>query len=88
MHMMNLDEIADQIIEGFDLNERVRIANMPSSDLEIVEAVLADYVVEKVREICHEHIDEYASGEMLESMEIVKRVWERLRETHKLKVVK
>lgn len=84
---MKIDDIADQIIEGFELNERVRIANMPSSELEIVEAVLTQHVVHKVQEITSEYVDQYATGEVHETMEIVNRIWERMRETHRLRVV-
>ena len=86
---MELNEIADQIIEGFDLNERVRLANMPESELYIFESLLARYIAIKLKEDkCYGDANEVASHEAHETMEIVKGVWERLGETHRLRVVR
>ena len=86
--MMNLDDIATQIIYTLDLNERVRLANMPESDLEIIEKVLARYLAERLKDTNLPGMDEYASGEAKQVMEIVNGVWDRLRETHKIRIVK
>lgn len=85
---MDLDDIAAQIIDGLDLNERVCMSNLPASEIEIVEKVLARYLAERLEDVNLPGMDEYASGEAHEVIEIVRAVWERLRETHKLRVVK
>ena len=85
---MNLDDIAAQIIDTLDLNERVRLANMPASELEIVEKVLARYLAERLKDTRLPDMDEYASGEAKQVMEIVERVRDMLMETHKIRVVK
>ena len=38
-----VDECADEIIETFDLEERVRISNMPRSGLKILQMILGQY---------------------------------------------
>ena len=85
---MGLEDIASQIIDDLNFNERVRLANLPPSELEIVEILLNHYIIQKLREINLSHTDEYASGEVHEAMKVVKKVWESLRDTHKLRVVK
>jgi HEPN domain-containing protein len=85
---MNTKDIAAQIIDTLDLNERVRLANLPVSDFEIIEKVLARYLAERLKDENFPDMDEYASGEAHEVMKIVKMVWEGLRETHRLRIVK
>jgi predicted P-loop ATPase len=85
---MNLDDIADQIIGDLDLREQVNMANMAYSDLDGIETVLAHYIAIKLKEDkCYGDANEVASHEAQETMEIVKRGWERLKEKHRLRVV-
>ena len=84
---MTIDDIADEIISDLDLNERLRLANLPGSELETVEILLPLYTSGILRaDNSYGHIEKYALGET-EAMEIVKSVWERLRETHHLRGV-
>lgn len=84
---MTIDDIADEIISDLDLNERLRLAILPGSELETVEILLTLYTSGKLRtDNSYGHIEKYALGET-EDMEIVKSVWERLRETHQLRGV-
>jgi ribosomal protein S13 len=80
--MMKLDDIAAQIIDDLDLDERVRMANLPASEIEIVEKVLARYRIERLQNANLYSVD--ASGKAKENVE---KVWERLREMHRLRVV-
>ena len=41
------NDIANQVIQDLGLNERVRIASLPSSEIEILEAIRAYYIREK-----------------------------------------
>jgi hypothetical protein len=85
----NIDDIADQIIDDLNLRERVNMAHLPISELEIIEKVLSRYIAQKLQEDnFYGNAEKYASSEAVETMEVVKRVWERLRETHKLRVIK
>ena len=86
--MDSLDTIVDQVIEDLDLNERVRMANWLEPELDIVEKVVARCLAEELREAGFPCTDQYASGEAHETMKIVKAVWAKLQETHRLRVVK
>jgi len=45
------------------------------------------FTIDLQRGLTNSGMDEYASGEVNEGKEIVRTMWERLRETHKLRVV-
>ena len=38
-----VDEAADEIIETLDLEERVKISNLPNSDVKILQMILGQY---------------------------------------------
>jgi len=81
-----IDAIVDQVIEDLDLRDRVNTANLQSIEVEIIEKVLEHYVSERLKDIDCYAIDDHNKSP--EAIDILKRVWERLRETHKLRVVK
>lgn len=84
----SLVDIAAQIIAELDLNERVCLAKLPASELEIIQKVLARYLAEKLKEDgFYGNTEEHATEDAYEAMEIVERFCERLRETHKLRIV-
>ena len=82
-----VDEAADEIIETLDLEERVRISNLPHSDVKILQMVLGQYTEKQLE---RSYIDE--TYQNLDApygpANVIERVWEKLRETHRLKVVK
>lgn len=85
--MGSYDAIADQVIKDLNLNERVSTANLPSFELEIVEKVLERYIADRLKDIdCYAINDQ--KSESPEAIEIVQKVWDRLKETHRLRVVK
>jgi hypothetical protein len=85
----NIDKIADQIIDDLDLRDQVNMAHLPPSELEIIEKVLSRYIAQKLKEDnFYGNAEKYASSEANETMEVVKKVWDRLRETHKVRVIK
>ena len=64
------------------------MAHLLSSEQEIIEKLLARYIVEKLKEESfYGDAEKYALDEADEIIEVVERVWERLRETHQLRVV-
>jgi hypothetical protein len=66
---MNIDDIADQIINDLDLRDRVNMAHLPSSELEIIEKVLSRYIAQKLQEDnFYGNADKYASSEAHETM--------------------
>jgi hypothetical protein len=86
---MNIDDIADQIIDVLDLRDRVNMAHLPPSELEIIEKVLSRYIAQKLQDDkFYGNAEKYALSEAHETMEVVKLVWEKLRGTHKLRVAK
>jgi len=82
-----MDSIVDQVIKDLNLNERVSTANLPSFELEIVEKVLERYIADRLKDIDCYAINDHKS-ESPEAIEIVQKVWDRLKETHRLRVVK
>jgi len=85
--MDSIDTIVDQVIEDLDLIDRVNTANLQSIEIEILEKVLEHYIAERLKDIDCYVINDHNSDEAPEAIEIVKRVWERLGETHKLRIV-
>ena len=82
-----VDEAADEIIETLDLEERVRISNLPNSDVKILQTVLGLYT--------EKQLERYYIDETYQDLDgpygpanVIERVWERLMETHKMRVVK
>ena len=82
-----VDEAADEIIETLDLEERVQISNLPYSDLKSLKMALGLYT-EKLLE--KYYIDENYQDQdgPYGPANTIERVWEKLRETHKMRVVK
>ena len=72
-----IDELA-QIISELPLKEKTAIANMDEEDVEILQGVFDLYVRRKMNSDPGD--EEYAS--------IMNEIWMRLRETHRLRLVK
>ncbi len=73
-----LDQIVDEIMSELPLKERASIANMNKTDVDILQRVFDLYIRSK--------IDSESKDE--EYTFIMKALWERLRATHRLRVVK
>ena len=82
-----VDEIADQIIESLDLEERVSLSNLPISEVKILQTILGMYTE---RQLENYYIDEnYQDPDgPYGSANIIERVCDKLRESHKLRSVK
>ena len=72
-----LEQIIDEITSRLPLKERVSFANMDEEDAEILQSVFDLYIRNKIGP---ESEEEYTV--------IMKALWERLQETHKVRVVK
>jgi hypothetical protein len=68
-----LYQIVDEIISEMPLKERVSLANMKREDAEVLQSVFDLYVRDKID-------PEYTN--------IMHEIWNRLRETHRLRVAK
>ncbi len=73
-----LDQIIDEIISEMPLKERTAIANMDENDVEVLQSVFDLYARRRIDSKIEDK--EYA--------DIMNELWERLRETHLLRVVK
>ena len=94
-----LDEIISDLINDLPLEERVRVANLDDEDLKIFEAVLAKYIGYSL-----DQLKDQGNDELLEECRtrsgnkslddagacgfILAELWNRLRDTHRVRVVK
>ena len=69
-------QIVDEIISEMPLEERVSLANMKKNDVEVLQGVFDLYIRSKV----DPEDEDYEN--------IMQELWKRVRETHKLRVVK
>jgi hypothetical protein len=90
-------EIVDKIISNLSLEERAKVANMAEEDVSFLGSALGLYIEMKLdewtaNEQLLESLRELADDESLTKSDvagvIIKELWKRLRETHKLMVVK
>jgi hypothetical protein len=91
-----VDEAAIDIITGMDLRDRSILAHLSEEDLDPLQLTLGLYIKqqmevwsinESLRESCIQACREEGLDESNPAMVIVKRIWKRLKETHKLRVV-
>jgi hypothetical protein len=71
-----LYQIVDEIISEMPLKEKVALANMKREDVETLQSVFNLYVRDRIE----------SEGEECEN--IMNKIWNRLRETYRLRVVK
>jgi len=72
-----IEQFIDEIIAVLPLKEKVSFANMSKEDIEILQRVFDLYIRSKIG---FQNEDEYTI--------IMKALWEKLQETHKLRMVK
>jgi hypothetical protein len=77
-------EIADQIIDDLSLKDRVTMANLEDDQIEFINALMTHYIQNNLDELSIK----MEETDLIEPEAIVKEVWNRLKETHKLRVVK
>ena len=82
-----VDQAADEIIETLDLEERVRISNLPRSEVTVLQQVLGLYTEKQLENYYIDETYQDPNGPYW-SANVIERVWEKLRETHSLRVVK
>jgi hypothetical protein len=76
MRKLYQDTIFDEILSQMPLQERVSLANMESEDVEVLQGVFDYYIRNRFD----------AEDEDYEN--IMHELWERVRETHRLRVIK
>ncbi len=70
-----VDQIVDEIISELPLSEKIAIANMNTEDVELLHHVFNIYGKIKL------------GDQEAEDSEIIKELWDRLRKTHKMRIV-
>jgi hypothetical protein len=92
-----VEEAVDQIIAEMHIRDRTLIAALSEDDLFILEQILGIYIKQKLDEwavneqllgSCRELADDDNLNESDAAGIIIKELWKKLRETHKLRVVK
>jgi len=73
----DIDQIVDDIISELPLGEKVSMAHMNKETVEILQSVFDLYIKNKIGS---EHEEEYTV--------IMKALWEKLQENHRLRVIK
>jgi hypothetical protein len=76
-------EIVDQVIDDLSLKDRVTMANLEDDQIEFINKLMTDYIQSKL----DERPIKQKETDLTELEAIVKEVWNRLKETHKLRVV-
>jgi len=94
-----VEQIVNEIISELPLDDRVRTANLDEDGLVVLQLELGKYLwplIENQTEIVRENLMtdciKQLGNETIDEVEaanyILKEIWSRLRETHRLKVVK
>ena len=73
----DVDQIVEEIISELPLGEKVSMAKMDKEAVEVLQSVFDLYIKNKIGS---EHEEEYTV--------IMKALWDRLQETHKLRAIK
>jgi len=93
-----VDAVVDEIIAELTLAERVGTADLDENEFRVLELTLGKYVrymleqtdVDVNKELMKDCLEK--SGESLDEIDaatiIIKELWKRLQETHRLRVVK
>ncbi len=91
-----VDEAVTDIITGMDLRDRSMLASLSEEDIMPLQLTLGLYIDqqlqvwsinESLKESCIQVCREEGLDESNPSMVIIKRVWERLKGTHRLRIV-
>jgi hypothetical protein len=92
-----VDEAVDQIISGMTLEERVRMANFDREELRVINYSLSIFIRnqlfmkdinKELFESCRIISGNKNLNESTAAMVIIEKLWERLKETHRLRVIK
>jgi hypothetical protein len=92
-----VDEAVDQIMSDMSLDERVRLANYDKENLRVINYSLSIFIRNQLFmkdvnkdlfESCREVSGNKNLNEATAALVIIEKLWERLRETHRLRIVK
>ncbi len=92
-----VDEVADLLVGDLSLRERTELARMESDKLAEINESLGPYIIEEFKlftgnfillDDCTKVADNNNLKHQDPSLAIVHRVWEKLKKTHRLRLVK
>ena len=93
-----VDAVVEEILDELTLAEKVSTADLEEKEFRVLELILGKYIRHKLDQlnigVNKELMDDCLSmsGETLDEVDastvIIRELWNRLRETHKLRVVK
>ena len=92
-----VDEAVDQIMSDMSLEERVRMANFDKEELRVINYSLSIFIRnqlfmkdinKELFESCRTVSENKNLNEGTAALVIIERLWEKLRKTYKLRVVK
>ncbi len=92
-----VDEAVDQVINSISLRERILMANLKKDQMAQLEQLYSLHIREILKEWsgnkelmknCLAHFENYSLDETQLEAFIIKELLKRLRETHKLRVIK
>ena len=92
----SIDEIASRIYDGMTLKDRVIVANFQESQLELLQSTLGRFILIQIERWQKSFPSVFSIDKMEEGIStaedvyplVISRLWERLRDTHRLRIVK
>ncbi len=78
----SFDSYITDLINEMPLEDRVNIANLSGDNIHVLESVMSKYIKSRLDQLSETRED------VEEATVILKEIWKRLQETHKLRVVK
>ena len=84
MNQKVIDDIVNEVIDDLPLEEKVKVANLSDDAIAIINKLMANYIQTKLKELSVKQDD----GDLTDPEAIFREVWNRLKETHKMRVVK
>jgi hypothetical protein len=75
-----IDSLITDLLGRMSLEDRVNIANLSEDDIRILESVMGKYL--KIRS------EQLSLDDEMEAKDILREVYKRLKETHRMRVVK
>jgi len=72
----DIDQIVKEILSELPIKEKASMANMDKEAVEVLQSIFDLYIKNKIGSESEEYTD------------IMKALWERLQETHKLRAIK
>ncbi len=77
-----IDSLITELLDRMSLEDRVSIANLSEDDIHVLESVMSKYLKHRLDQLSE------TGEDVAEATVILREIWKRLQETHKLRVVK